>query len=104
MPAIVEVNEARYYRVTTGALNNVIRDVVLAHPPPSQAGVRLKLYYASQVAVAPPTFVFFVNRPEWIHFGYRRYLENRLREEFPFNGTPIRLIFRGREKEERSKL
>jgi GTP-binding protein len=104
MPTIVEVNEARYHRVTTGALNNVIRDVVLAHPPPSQAGVRLKFYYASQVAVAPPTFVFFVNRPEWIHFGYRRYLENRLREEFPFNGTPIRLIFRGREQEERSKL
>lgn len=104
LPTVVEVNEARYHRVTTGALNNFVRDAVLAHPPPSQAGVRLKFYYASQVAVAPPTFVFFVNRPEWIHFGYQRYLENRLREQFPFNGTPIRLIFRGRDKEEGSKL
>lgn len=104
LPTIVEANEARYHRVTTGALNNVMRDVVIAHPPPSQAGVRLKFYYASQVAVAPPTIIFFVNRPEWIHFGYQRYLENRLRERFPFNGTPIRLIFRGRDKEEGSKL
>ncbi len=104
LPTIVEVNEARYHRVTTGALNNFTRDAVIAHPPPSQAGVRLKFYYASQVAVAPPTIVFFVNRPEWIHFGYQRYLENRLREQFPFDGTPIRLIFRGRDKEEISKL
>jgi GTP-binding protein len=104
LPTVVEVNEARYHRVGTGALNNFARDVVIAHPPPSQGGVRLKIYYASQVAVAPPTIVFFVNRPEWIHFGYERYLENRLREAFPFKGTPIRLIFRGREQEERSKL
>jgi GTP-binding protein len=50
----------------------------------------------TQVGVAPPTFVFFVNRPEWVHFGYQRFLENRLREAFPFTGTPVKLIFRGR--------
>lgn len=96
-PTIMEVQEARHHRVTTGNLNDFMRDAIAAHPPPIKAGTQLKFYYATQVGVAPPTFVFFVNRPEMIHFGYKRYMENRLRELYPFTGTPIRLVFRGRE-------
>lgn len=99
LPTVVEVNEARNQRISTADLNNLMRDALQDHPPPMKAGRELKFYYATQVAVAPPTFVFFVNRPEWIHFGYERFLENRLREKFPFTGTPVRLIFRGREDE-----
>lgn len=96
-PTILEVQEARHHRVTTGNLNDFMRDAIANHPPPIKAGTQIKFYYATQVGVAPPTFVFFVNRPEMIHFGYKRYLENRLREFYPFTGTPIRLLFRGRE-------
>lgn len=99
IPSVLEVYEARQQRVSTADLNRIMRDALLAHPPPLKAGRQLKFYYATQVAVAPPTFVFFVNRPEWIHFGYERFLENRLREAFPFPGTPVRLIFRGRSDE-----
>lgn len=104
LPAVMEVHEARQRRVTTGELNNLMRDAIMAHPPPSKAGVRLKFYYGTQASVAPPTFVFFVNRPEWVHFGYQRYLENRIRETFAFPGTPIRLIFRGRADDRRSSI
>lgn len=99
LPTVLEVEAARYNRVTTGDLNRLMREALLAHPPPMKSGRPIKFFYATQVAVAPPVFVFFVNYPELIHFGYKRYLENRLREAFAFPGTPIRLIFRGREKE-----
>jgi GTPase len=95
-PTIMEVVESRNYRINTGPLNDFMRDTIAAHPPPMKAGTQVKFYYATQVGVAPPTFVFFVNRPEIIHFGYKRYMENRLREFFPFTGSPVRLIFRGR--------
>jgi GTP-binding protein len=94
--AVMEVHEARHHRMSTGELNDLLREIVAHHPPPTKAGTQLKFYYATQVAVAPPTFVFFVNRPEMVHFGYQRYMENRLREVYPFKGTPVRLIFRGR--------
>ena len=64
--------------------------------PPSRSGKRLKIYYASQVGISPPQFVFFVNQPELLHFSYQRYLENRLREAFGFEGTPLILFARGR--------
>ena len=99
LPLAVEVNEARYQRIPTGLLNKFMRDVTSEHPPPSKSGVRVKFFYATQPGVTPPTFVFFVNKPQWVHFGYQRFLENRLREEFPLNGTPIRLLFRARSKE-----
>ncbi len=86
-------------RVPTSALNTLLRESVSAHPPPSRPGKWLKFYYATQADVAPPTFVFFCNDPAQIHFSYRRYLENRLRDAFGFTGTPIRLSFRGREDE-----
>lgn len=93
------VYEARQTRLSTSEMNDLMRDIVAHHPPPTKGGTQLKFYYATQVAVAPPTFVFFVNRPEMLHFGYERYMENRIRERYPFTGTPIRLLFRGRTDE-----
>lgn len=99
LPAVMEVNEARHRRIPTGELNKFMRDVVARHPPPSQAGIRVKFFYATQVSVAPPTFVFFVNKPEVVHFGYQRYLENQLRAAYPFPGTPVRFFFRARSED-----
>jgi GTPase len=93
------VAEERYRRVPTADLNRVVTDAVRAHPPSHVRNRLGKVLYATQVAVAPPTFVIFVNDPELIHFSYRRYLENRIRDEYGFLGTPIRLIFRARESE-----
>jgi GTP-binding protein len=90
------VAEERYRRVPTADVNRVVGDAVAAHPPPTSRGRRARVLYATQVAVAPPTFIIFVNDPELIHFSYRRYIENRLREAFGFAGTPIRLRFRAR--------
>jgi len=95
LPAAFKVVEARYQRLPTGQLNDSIRMAMLKHAPASKSGRRLKIYYVTQGDVAPPTFIFFVNNPELIHFGYERYLENVIRELFPFPGTPIRMIFRG---------
>jgi len=99
MPLVLEVNEARYQRVPTGQLNKLMREAVTRHSPPSKGGKRVKFFYATQPSVAPPVFVFFVNKPEWVNFSYRRYLENRLRESFAFTGTPIRLVFRPRSED-----
>ncbi|HEY7030904.1 MAG TPA: ribosome biogenesis GTPase Der [Thermomicrobiales bacterium] len=96
----LQVVEERNRRVTTAQLNKLLREAVAKHPPASKPGKWLKFYYATQVDVAPPTFVFFVNDPTQIHFSYRRFLENRLRDSFGFTGTPIRLSFRGREESE----
>ncbi|HEY8179119.1 MAG TPA: ribosome biogenesis GTPase Der [Candidatus Limnocylindria bacterium] len=97
------VAEERYRRVPTAELNRVVTDAVRAHPPSHVRNRLGKVLYATQVAVAPPTFVIFVNDPELIHFSYRRYLENRIRDEYGFLGTPIRLIFRARESEESAR-
>ncbi len=91
------VMEERERRISTSALNKLLRDAVASHPPASRPGKWLKFYYATQVDVAPPTFVFFCNDPKQIHFSYRRYLENEIRDKFHFTGTPIRLSFRSRE-------
>lgn len=99
LPEALLVNEARFRRVPTADLNKFTRDVVAAHPPPSKGGKRVKFLYATQPAVAPPTFVFFVNKPELVHFGYRRYLENKMRDSYAFKGTPIRLTFRARSED-----
>ncbi len=99
LPTVLEVNEARYQRVPTAALNKMLRDAVTKHPPPSKGGKRVKFFYATQPSVAPPLFVFFVNKPEWVNFSYRRFLENRLRETFPYPGSPIRLVFRARSED-----
>ncbi len=84
----------------TGELNRLIMDAVRAHPPSHVRNRLPKIFYATQVGVAPPTFVVFVNDPEIVHFSYKRYLENRIRAEYGFLGTPIRLILRQRESED----
>jgi GTP-binding protein len=97
------VADERYRRVPTADLNRVVMDAVRAHPPSHVRNRLGKVLYATQVSVAPPTFVIFVNDPELIHFSYRRYLENRIRDEYGFLGTPIRLIFRARASEEAAR-
>jgi GTP-binding protein len=94
----LRVQEERLVRIPTGPLNRLVRDAVERHYPRSRSGRRLKIYYVSQVAVAPPTFVFHVNDPDLLHFSYARYLENQIRAEFPYSGTPLRMSFRKRQR------
>lgn len=96
LPVINMVNENHAMRVETSILNDVIMDAVAMNPTPTHNGKRLKIYYATQVAIKPPTFVVFVNNPELLHFSYERFLENKLRAAFGFEGTPIRIIARSR--------
>jgi GTP-binding protein len=93
----IDIWGERRKRVSTGELNRVLRAASERLAPPLVRGRRPKIFYTTQAGVAPPTFVFFANDAALVHFSYRRYLENRLREEFGFDGTPIRLIFRDRE-------
>jgi GTP-binding protein len=93
---IHQIYEAYHHRVNTSLLNGIIIEAQLMNQTPDFNGGRLKIYYANQVSVAPPTFVLFVNSPEFLHFSYARYLENRLRSSFNFMGTPIVLIARER--------
>ena len=86
-------------RIPTGQLNDVVSEAVMMNDPPSDKGKTLKIYYATQVSVQPPTFVIFVNDAEIVHFSYERYLENYFRKSFGFEGTPIRILFRNRKKE-----
>ncbi|MBN1487877.1 MAG: ribosome biogenesis GTPase Der [Anaerolineae bacterium] len=99
LPTALEVAQARYQRIPTGTLNDMIHQAFAEHAPPSKRGKRLKVYYVTQAEVAPPMFILFVNDPELVHFSYQRYLENRIRELFPFPGTPIRMTFRGHQKD-----
>lgn len=87
-------------RVTTGNLNDMLADATARVQPPSDKGKRLRIYYMTQASVAPPTFVFFVNRKDLFHFSYQRYLENQLRTTFGFEGTPIRFIVREKGEKE----
>ncbi|MCL5264934.1 MAG: ribosome biogenesis GTPase Der [Chloroflexi bacterium] len=96
----LRIKAERGKRVPTGILNDAIRQAVLEHTPPSMKGRPLKIYYVTQTQTDPPTFVFFVNNPKLVHFSFERYLENRLREHFGFEGTAIKLIFRGRTEAE----
>ncbi len=93
---IEEAYDHQHRRVQSAVLNDVLMDALAANPTPSSNGRRLRVYYATQVAVAPPTFVIFVNDPDLMHFSYARYLENQIRAAFDFTGTPIRLIKRRR--------
>jgi GTP-binding protein len=85
-------------RVTTSELNKVFSEAVESHHAPLHQGRRVKFYYATQVGTKPPAFVIFTNRPDGVHFSYERYIVNRFREAFGFSGTPLRLMFRGRER------
>ena len=93
---ITYVNNQNAMRISTGMLNDVLNDAVSRVQPPSDKGKRLKLLYMTQPSTRPPTFVIFVNKAELFHFSYQRYIENRLRETFGLEGTPIRFIIRER--------
>lgn len=94
--AIEFVHEAYNKRIPTSVLNEIIQDAQMMNEAPNFNGGRLKIFFANQVEVAPPTFVLFVNNPKFIHFSYQRYLENRLRDSFDFEGTPIKFILRSK--------
>ena len=83
-------------RVGTGVLNEILAEAVAMKQPPSDKGRRLRLYYITQVAVKPPTFVIFINDKKLLHFSYERYIENKIRDTFGFSGTPIKIFFRER--------
>ncbi len=90
------VSEKRALRVPTGQLNSLIQDAILMNQPPADKGRRLKIYYAAQIGVKPPLFSFSINDRQLTHFSYSRYLENKIRDAFGFEGTSIKLVFRER--------
>lgn len=98
LPLAMSIAAQRNIRIPTSELNRILRDAMVAHPAPSRKGKPLKFLYATQAEVAPPTFIVFVNDKELVHFSYERFLENRIREAHPFEGTPIRLFFRSRDE------
>ena len=87
------INEEYHKKVSTGILNQILAEIVAQNPVPTRKGRAVKLNYATQISQAPPKFVFFANNPELIHFSYKRYIENKLREYFGFEGCPIDIIF-----------
>ena len=93
------VGENAKRRITTGVVNDVVMNLVAMNEPPTRNGRRLKLYFATQASVCPPSFVVFANDSSLMHFSYLRYLENGLREAFDFSGTPIRVIVRDKTDE-----
>jgi len=100
LPVVEHAAEQHAMRVQTHLLNDIVADAVAVNPPPTDKGKRLRINYATQVAVKPPTIVLFVNDPELMHFSYSRYLENKIREAFAFEGTPIRIIVRKKSDED----
>ncbi|CAM3317162.1 MULTISPECIES: ribosome biogenesis GTPase Der [Paenibacillus] len=99
LPVVKHVAEQHSLRVQTHLLNDVISDAIAINPPPTDKGRRLRINYSTQVAVKPPTMVVFVNDPELMHFSYERYLENKIRAAFDFEGTPIRIFTRRKSDE-----
>jgi GTP-binding protein len=100
LPTALRVQEERLARLTTSQINQVLRDAQDAQPAPAHAGQQLKIYYGTQVRTEPPTFVLFVNNTKLAHFSYMRYLENRIRDQFGFLGTPIKLLTRGHKEKD----
>jgi GTP-binding protein len=97
MQLVRTVSKAHKHRVTTAAVNRFFEEVLAHHPPPTMNNRSVRLYYATQVQASPPTFVIASNYPERVHFSYRRYVVNQLRERFGFDGTPVRVFYRGKE-------
>ncbi len=100
LPTALRVQEERLVRIPTSELNRIVRDAVAEHPPTSRGSHLLKINYATQVRTDPPTFLFHVNDPDLVHFSYERYLENRLRAQYSFIGTPLRFSFRKKNRRE----
>ncbi len=99
MKTVDEVYENASRRLTTGVLNDLIHDAILNHEPPSKGGRKCKIMFVTEAATNPPKFVFFCKEPQFINFAYERYLENRIREKVDFSGTPIQLVFKGKEEQ-----
>ena len=85
-------------RIPTGKLNRLLQEAQDRQPPPGRGTQHLRIYYATQTRVDPPTFLLYVNNPNLMHFSYLRYLENRIREQYPYLGTPIRLVLKARKR------
>ncbi len=100
LPTVIRVHEERLVRVSTSQLNQILQRAQDVHAAPSRAGRPLKIYYGTQVRSDPPTFLLYVNDPDLAHFTYLRFLENQIRQQFPFLGTPIRLVLRARRQRE----
>jgi GTPase len=100
LPLALQVQEERLARLSTSKLNSLLQKAQDIHPAPSHAGRQMKIYYATQVRSDPPTFLLFVNDPSLMHFSYARFLENRIREEYGFMGTPIRVIAKSRREDD----
>jgi GTP-binding protein len=98
LPTALQVQSARMERIPTSELNRLVREASARHAPPSRGGKRLKFLYSTQAGVDPPTFVFFVNDPQLVHFSYQRFIENEIRRLYAFPGTPLVLRFRAREE------
>ena len=99
MEQVDKVFENASRRITTGVLNDILQDAILNYEPPAKNGQKAKIMYATEASTNPPKFVVFCKNPELINFSYQRYLENRLREKVDFSGTPIQLVFKGKEEE-----
>jgi GTP-binding protein len=96
LPTALHVQEERLARLSTGQINRILQDAQEAHQPTTKSGRSLKIFYGTQVRSDPPTFLVYVNDPKLVHFTYTRFLEKRIRQSYPFTGTPIRLVFKGR--------
>lgn len=96
LPMALRVQDERLIRLSTSHFNRILQKAQEIHPAPTKAGKQLKIYYGTQIRNDPPTFLLYVNDPKLAHFTYHRFLENRIREEYPFLGTPIRIFLRPR--------
>jgi len=95
---VTEVDQEHKKKLTTGVLNQISHDSIARHQPPLIKGKQLKVYYATQTGIRPPKFTLFVNNSNLVHFSYNRYLENRIREAFGFNGSPIVLDYKNKRR------
>ena len=96
LPLALRVQEERLVRLSTSQINRIVQRAQDQHPAPSKSGRSLRIYYGTQVRSDPPTFMLYVNHPEYVHFSYMRYLENQFRQDYPFIGTPIRIVLKAR--------
>ncbi len=99
LPLALLVQEERLARLTTGVLNRILQHAQDLHAPTTKAGQAIKIYYGTQVRSDPPTFLLYCNNPKLAHFSYQRFIENQIRKEYPFTGTPIRLVFKARSRD-----
>jgi len=100
LPLAQRIYAERLQRLSTSQINAIIRDATARQSPPTHGGRKLRIYYGTQVSTDPPTFVFFVNDARMVHFAYQRFLENQIRRQYPFEGTPLRMIFRDHTEQE----